>query len=287
MYYQTLASRLLPISDRSQGCLNCRAESVRENYFPDLFGRNILAYFGGQDKRVHGKYWMGRRPHRIELTGYFRSPKIPDYVLEGTLIHEHEHISQDVRGQYRAPAQAEATLLGGLSKRKANQAYLEALDWKRRHWKQVTSEIDQENYPEGYRRKWDDLLGSPQTFSLEALTVHFGEMARSLGQWEPPKLSFFYPDFSSFELSHYWENSNILALHPLSARKDFPRAVLNFEMYHALLYDRLSETWKFPLEEEGAASDLEASVTRPLLWAKDSWPKYRSKWTSCVLLGTR
>lgn len=129
--------------------LEAKLEQIIEIYFRDInFANTLSIHFSKRSRRQLGciakkyphstlKRLRGDFISEIRINGHFRDPAIPDYVVEGTIIHELCHyahgFSSPLPQQSRYPHQG-GIVKQEMIKRGAGDIYLAEKKWLKHHW---------------------------------------------------------------------------------------------------------------------------------------------------------
>lgn len=79
---------------RDNEWLQKRAKEIWQRYFPDVkIANNIFVRFGREARTRLGSIKHGRKAENtyITITGLFKDPEIPEFVIDATLAHEISH----------------------------------------------------------------------------------------------------------------------------------------------------------------------------------------------------
>lgn len=141
----------LAMGQRNNAWLEARLRHIISTYFPDLEIRNtIYIHFGRRGERQLGKIskkhhsslvsrLKGRFDTIITMNGLFRDPEIPEFVVDGTIIHEMCHyahgFSSPLPKQSRFPHQG-GIIKHEMIKRGAGDIYLAEKKWLKLNWRE-------------------------------------------------------------------------------------------------------------------------------------------------------
>lgn len=128
---------------RDNQWLQKRAKGIWQRYFPDVkIANNIFVRFGREARTRLGSIKHGTRKENpntyITITGLFRDPEIPEFVVDATLAHEISHYSHGFfsprERAFRHPHK------GGIIRKEFNHRGLEDLykiskKWLRLNWR--------------------------------------------------------------------------------------------------------------------------------------------------------
>lgn len=123
-------------NSRNNKWLKSIAQKIWFNYFSDISPTNDLRVkFGRCAKWQLGCIRQSRKagsPSVVTLNGYFKNPKVPQYVIEGVLAHEFSHYLHgfsSCRPQlFRYPHR------GGIIKKELKQRGLADLEKRQNEW---------------------------------------------------------------------------------------------------------------------------------------------------------
>lgn len=124
--------------------LKNRLEQIWQRYFPDLeINNTIFVRFGRRAKTRLGSIKFGKRKENpntfITVTGFFRDPQIPEFVVDGVLAHELTHYRHGFfsphRRLYRYPHQ-DGIVKKELTNRGLNDILKLQKVWLKRHWRE-------------------------------------------------------------------------------------------------------------------------------------------------------
>lgn len=111
-----------------------------QNYFQDVKGKNNLVIFFGRKARTRLgsiQYKPKTRETIIRITALFKDEKIPQYVVDGTIIHELIHyahgFSSPQKQCFRYPHQG-GVIRKEMGKRDLDVYYLKSKVWLKQNW---------------------------------------------------------------------------------------------------------------------------------------------------------
>lgn len=122
--------------------LEVRLSEIWEQYYADVpREESLVIQFGSKTKHRLGS--IKRRTGRsiITVTGYFRDPQVPEYVIDETIAHELAHYSHGFESPlpqlYRYPHEG-GIVRKELAKRGLSLIHRQSRRWLRDHWHNVT-----------------------------------------------------------------------------------------------------------------------------------------------------
>ena len=134
---------------RNSRWLEAKLRQIIEKYFSDVnFCNNLSIRFSKRSRRQLGciakkhshsviKRLKGEFESEIRINGYFRDESIPEYVVDGTIIHELCHyahgFSSPLPQQSRYPHQG-GMVKHEMIKRGAGDIYLAEKKWLKQNW---------------------------------------------------------------------------------------------------------------------------------------------------------
>lgn len=131
---------------RTNQWLSERLEYIWTRHFSDLFREPSLSIrFGPLARQRLGS--IKRRYNRsvITVTGYYRSPIVPDFVVDETISHELVHYSHGFESPlprlYRFPHEGNV-VHRELAKRNLSLIHRDARRWLKTHWATTMRQID-------------------------------------------------------------------------------------------------------------------------------------------------
>lgn len=131
---------------RDNKWLATRLEAIWKTHFADVAIKNeVIVRFGRQARTRLGSIKFGKRvvhPRTyITVTGYFRAPEIPEYVVDAVLAHELSHYTHGFHSpseqRYFHPHQ-HGVVTNELTRRGLGGIVKKQKSWLKRHWREVT-----------------------------------------------------------------------------------------------------------------------------------------------------
>ncbi len=129
---------------RDEAWLQELLDRTWDTYFADVQQENsVRIVFGRKAKWRLGSIKLDARDKRITvitMNGYFRDEKIPEEVVQATLVHELTHYAHGFNSPH--PQKMQHPHAGGVMKREFQERgllwlYVKQRQWLRQHWLSV------------------------------------------------------------------------------------------------------------------------------------------------------
>lgn len=133
---------------RDNDWLELKLEDSIRRYFPDItFHNQLWIRFGRQSRRQLGciknnhpdkiNQHDSHKPTTITINGLFKNSDIPEFVVEGTIIHELCHyahgFSSPLKQLFRHPHQG-GKIKEEMTSRGAGKIYKDEKEWLKNNW---------------------------------------------------------------------------------------------------------------------------------------------------------
>jgi hypothetical protein len=144
---------------RDEAWLQQVLDKIWDNYFNDEPQENeVRIVFGRRAKRRLGSISLDpadRKTSLITMNGLFRSPEIPEFVIEATIVHELTHYAHGFNSpleQAQAHPHAGGVMRREFAERGLLELYLQQKRWLKDNWQTViTRELGAKTRPSGAR----------------------------------------------------------------------------------------------------------------------------------------
>jgi hypothetical protein len=130
-----------PASSRDELWLQQLLDETWDQHFAEVPQANIVRIeFGKRAKRQLGSIRRDRRDPDvtiITMNGLFRSPEIPEFVVEATLVHELIHYAHGFNSpleQQHAHPHAGGIIRAEYAERGLEELYMRQKRWLKAHW---------------------------------------------------------------------------------------------------------------------------------------------------------
>jgi hypothetical protein len=121
-------------------------DATWDSYFPEVPQDNIVRIvFGKRAKRQLGSIRLDRRDPStsiITMNGLFRSPEIPEWIVEATLVHELIHYAHGFNSplaQKHAHPHAGGVIRAEYAERGLEELYVRQKRWLKANWPAIVA----------------------------------------------------------------------------------------------------------------------------------------------------
>ena len=142
---------------RDNTWLHQQLDSIWDNFFNEVAQDNdVRIAFGRRTKRRLGSISLDpadRRTSLITINGLFKRPDIPEFVVQGTIVHELSHYAHGFNSplaqRFRQP-HAGGVMRREFAERGLLQLYLDQKRWLKENWNRI---LDEEFPARPHRRR--------------------------------------------------------------------------------------------------------------------------------------
>ncbi len=129
---------------RDQNWLQAQLDDIWDRYFADVPQNNIVRIEFGRKARTRlGSIKVDRRDREVSvitLNGLFKSPEIPEMVIQATIVHELSHYAHGFNSpldQRQRHPHAGGVMRAEFKERGLEELYVKQKRWLKQNWRQV------------------------------------------------------------------------------------------------------------------------------------------------------
>lgn len=275
---------------RDEVWLADRVRLLRQVHFTDVpQGYPIVTRFGSRARYRFGSIAARNGETIILVNRLFADPRVPDYVVDGTLAHELAHYAHGFGSGL--PRLYQDAHRGGvvdkeLERRGLGEVNAKAETWRKMHWdafhaSQCTDIIERSTAKTDHQsNRWQIFHSEPNRRSLPELNVRLLRIeAHFIGRPAPSppfQLAWLEATRRQKAPSYWYAEQRTLRLHGVMADRRVPDEVIDFELAYWRARLTVGSNWK-SIHALIIRAGLEANAAQALDWRKRRWESFQEK----------